>query len=81
MKDGDCLDVLCCLLDSGRLSVGQLAARMGESPPAVRGLVHLLETYNLVQWLSPRYPEEVYEATLLVHPDWVTEAVREHCRR
>lgn len=75
------LNVLSVLLDGGPLSVDQLASQIDESPRVVRYWVHLLESYGLVLWLDLGDSEEMYEATLLVHPDWVQDAVTEHCRR
>lgn len=78
MHDGR-LDVLCCLLDGGPLSVPQLGARIGESPRIVHYWATLLESFSLVQRLgdlSGRTP--LYVVTLDEHPDWVREAVEGH---
>jgi hypothetical protein len=73
------LNLLCCLLDGGPLSVPQIAARIGESSQAVRYWANLLDSFNLVEKrdaLGDGWP--VYTATLDEHPEWVREAVRQH---
>lgn len=78
MHDGR-LDVLCCLLDGGPLSVAQLGARIGASSRTVHYWVSLLESFGLVQRLGDldgRTP--LYAVTLDEHPDWVREAVEGH---
>jgi hypothetical protein len=73
------LNLLCCLLDGGPLSVPQMAARVGESPQAVRYWVGLLDAFSLVEQhagLSGGEPR--YVAALDGHPEWVQEAVAQH---
>lgn len=73
------LNLLCCLLDGGPLSVPQIAARIGESSQAVRYWANLLDSFDLVEKrdaLGDGGP--VYAATLDDHPEWVREAVRQH---
>lgn len=78
MHDGR-LDVLCCLLDGGPLSVTQLGARIGESSQTVHYWVSLLDSFSLVQRLGdPGGRRPLYAATLDEHPDWVREAVEGH---
>lgn len=76
------LDMLCCILDSGPLSVPQLIARTGGSGKAVRHYVRLLDVFDLIEKIGdPDDKEPLYAATLDGHPDWVREAVEEHRRR
>lgn len=78
MHDGR-LDVLCCLLDGGPLSVAQLGARIGESPRTVHYWATLLESCGLVQRLGDLDGRTaLYAVTLDAHPDWVREAVEGH---
>jgi len=73
------LNLLCCLLDAGPLSVPQLAARAGESPQAVRYWVSLLDLFDLVEMRGVLDDgEPLYSVTLDDHPEWVREAVRQH---
>jgi hypothetical protein len=73
------LNVLCCLLDGGPLSVPQLAARIGESSQAVRYWTNLLDSFDLVEKRDALNDgEPLYAATLDDHPEWVREAVRQH---
>jgi hypothetical protein len=73
------LNVLCCLLDGGPLSVPQLGARLGESSQAVHYWVNLLDSFSLVQRLGDLDGgEPLYAVTLDEHPDWVREAVEGH---
>lgn len=73
------LNLLCCLLDCGPLSVSQLAARIGESTQAVRYWVNLLGAFDLVEERDgPEGGEPVYAVTLDDQPGWVREAVRQH---
>jgi hypothetical protein len=79
VKHDERLNVLCCLLDSGPLSVPQLAARIGESSQAVRYRVNLLDSFSLVQKIGDLDGgEPLYAVTLDEHPDWVREAVEGH---
>lgn len=73
------LNLLCCLLDAGPLSVTQIAARIGSPSQAVRYWAALLDTSDLIEsrdMLDDGTP--LYEATLDDHPEWVWEAVRRH---
>jgi hypothetical protein len=73
------LNLLCCLVDEGQLSVPQLAARIGESVQAVRYWASLLDTFGLVEELDPLDDgEPLYVATLDDQPEWVQEAIRQH---
>lgn len=73
------LNLLCCLLDEGPLSVPQLAARTGESPQAVRYWANLLDSFELIEERAALDDgEPLYAATLDDHPRWVLEAVRQH---
>ncbi len=73
------LNLLCCLLDAGPLSVPQLAARVGESRQAVRYWIALLDSFDLVERREELAGGGLlYEATLDDHPEWVREAVRQH---
>jgi hypothetical protein len=73
------LNLLCCLLDGGPLSVPQIAGRIGESSQAVSYWAKLLDSFNLVEKRdAPDDGWPVYTATLDEHPDWVREAVRQH---
>lgn len=74
------LNVLCCLLDGGPLSVPQLGARIGGPSQAVRYWVNLLDSFSLVQRLGDLDGgEPLYAVMLDEHPDWVREAVESHC--
>jgi DNA-binding transcriptional ArsR family regulator len=73
------LNVLCCLLDEGPLSVTQIAARIGETPQAVRYWLTLLHSFGVVEQegtLDAVAP--LYTAALADQPEWVRTAVREH---
>jgi hypothetical protein len=73
------LDLMCCLLDSGPLSVPQLAARIGGVPQAVRYWVNLLDSFDLVEKRGELDDGEgLYAITLDEHPEWVREAVWRH---
>jgi len=73
------LNLLCCFLDEGELSVLQLAARIGESAQLVRYWVNLLDSFDLVEKRdAPDGGEPLYAAALGDHPEWVMDAVRQH---
>ncbi len=73
------LNLLCCLLDGGPLSVPQIAARIGESLQAVRYWIGLLDAFSLVEkHAGMSGGETLYSATLDRHPEWVREAVAQH---
>ena len=73
------LNLLCCLLDAGPLSVPRLAARIGESAQTVRYWTRLLDSYGLVEKRGGLASGGLlYAATLDDHPEWVREAVRQH---
>ena len=73
------LNLLCCLLDAGPLSVPQLAARIGESTQTVSYWTRLLDSFGLVVKRSEAAGgAALYEASLDDHPGWVREAVRLH---
>jgi hypothetical protein len=73
------LNVMCCLLDGGPLSVPQLAARTGETPQPVRYWVNLLDAFGLVERLGDLdRGEPLYALTLDAHPEWVRGAVKQH---
>lgn len=73
------LNVLCCLLDSGPLSVPQIGARLGESSRTVRYWVHLLDSFCLVERLGDLAEgEPPYAASLHGHSDWIRDAVEGH---
>ncbi len=75
------LDLLCCILDGGPLSVPQLSARTGEPASAVDHWVKLLDTFGLVTKIAdPDGGEPLYAATLDEHPDWVRDAIEQHRR-
>ena len=76
------LNLLCCLLGAGPLSVSQLAARTGESTQAVRYWIVLLGSFGLVEKRDELTDGELrYAAALDDHPEWVREAVRLHRSR
>jgi hypothetical protein len=76
------LNLLCCLLDGEALSIQQLAARIGEPSQTVRYWANLLDSFDLVEKSdSLDDGEPFYVATLDDHPEWVREAVRQHCLR
>jgi predicted transcriptional regulator len=78
MHDGR-LNVLCCLLDGGPLSVPRLSARIGESSRTVRYWVSLLDSFGLVQTLGDLDGgEPLYAVTVDDHPDWVRETIEAH---
>jgi len=73
------LNLLCCLLDAGPLSLTQLAARIGSSSQAVGYWAALLDSSDLIATCDALDDgTAVYEATLADHPEWVREAVRRH---
>ena len=73
------LDVMCCLLDGGPLSVPQITARTGASMGVVHYWVCLLDTFSLVEkQVELGAGESRYVATLDEHPEWVREAVARH---
>ncbi len=73
------LNLLACLSRNGPMSVPQLAAQIGESVPAVRYWVRLLDSRGLVKALVEGAEEEPsYVLTLDEHPDWVREAIALH---
>ena len=75
------LDVLCCILDGGPLSVAQLSARTGKPVNAVDHWVKLLCTFGLVEKIADLGGEEpLFAVTLDEHPDWVREAIDAHRR-
>ena len=75
------LDVLCCILDGGPLAVPQLSARTGRPLNVTDHYIKLLDIYGLVEKFADLDGgEPLYAATLDEHPDWVREAVEEHCR-
>ena len=79
LKHDGRLNLLCCLLDAGPLSVPQLAARIGESTQTVSYWTRLLDSFGLVARRGePAGGELQYAASLDDHPEWVREAVRRH---
>jgi predicted transcriptional regulator len=73
------LNVLCCLLDNGPLSIRQLAARTGDSAQAIHYWVRLLEAFALIRHEGESGGgEALYVASLDGQPEWVLEAVRNH---
>lgn len=75
------LDLLCCILDGGPLSVPQMSARTGGPASAVDHWVKLLGTFGLVEKIADLDGgEPLYAATLDEHPGWVREAIEEHRR-
>jgi DNA-binding transcriptional ArsR family regulator len=73
------LDLLCCILDGGPLSVAQMSARTGEPASAVDHWVELLGTFGLVEKVADLDGgEPLYAATLDEHPAWVREAIERH---
>jgi hypothetical protein len=80
MHDGR-LDVLCCILDGGPLTVPQLSARTGQPLHAVGHWVKLLDAFGLVAKIGDLDGgEPLYAATLDDLPDWVRQAVDDHRR-
>jgi predicted ArsR family transcriptional regulator len=78
MHDGR-LNLMCCLLNGGSLSVLQLAGRVGESPQAVRYWMDLLEAFGLVENAAELGGgEPLYRATLEGQPEWVRKAISAH---
>jgi DNA-binding transcriptional ArsR family regulator len=79
VRHDGCLDVLCCILDGGPLSVSQLSARTGEPVSAVDHWVKLLHAFGLVEKVADLDGgEALHAATLDEHPEWVREAIEEH---
>ena len=79
VRHDDRLDLLCCLLDGGPLSVPQIAARIGAYVQATRYWVGLLDAFSLVEKRAELDDgEPQYVATLDEHPEWVREAVARH---
>jgi hypothetical protein len=75
------LDVLCCILDGGPLTVPQISARMGKSARLVRHWLEVLDSFDLVEKLAALDGgEPLYAATLDDHPDWVRTTVARHRR-
>jgi DNA-binding transcriptional ArsR family regulator len=75
------LDILCCLVGSDPLTVAQLSSRVGKSPRSVGHHVKLLDSFGLIKKTGDQEGEEpVHAACLDEHPDWVSEAVRDHRR-
>jgi hypothetical protein len=75
------LDVLCCILDAGPLTVTQVSARTGGSLRAVAYWIELLDSFDLVGKIDdPDDGEPLYAATLDDHPDWVRDAIERHRR-
>jgi hypothetical protein len=73
------LNLLCCLVDGGPLTVPQIAARIGESSPTVRYWANLLDSYDLIEEHDRLADgEPLYAAALDDQPEWVWGAVREH---
>ena len=76
------LDVLCCLIDSGPLGIPQVAARTIAPAQTVRYWMRLLESFSLVEKVADLGGQEpLYVVNLNEHPDWVREAIDEHCGR
>lgn len=81
MKHDGRLDVLCCLVGGGPLGIPQVAARINEPAQTVRYWMRLLESFRLVEKMGALDGgEPLYVVTLEDHPDWVREAIDEHCR-
>jgi DNA-binding transcriptional ArsR family regulator len=74
------LDLLCCLVSEGPLTVIELSARTRMSKLAVGYLLLPLEEYGIIAQTGGRVEQEpVYEARLDDQPAWVREAVEAHC--
>lgn len=81
LKHDGRLDLLCCILDGGPLSVLQLSARTGEPAKAVGHWVDLLEAFGLVERVANLNDgEALYVASLENHPDWVRQIIDGHRR-
>lgn len=81
MRHDGRLDVLCCILDGGPLTIQQISARIGSSLRSVAYWLSLLESFDLVTKVDELDGgEPIFAASLDGHPDWVHEAVEDHRR-
>ena len=74
------LDLICCLVDKGPLTVPGMSAETGKAPLAVAFLLEQLELYRVVWQTGDRVGREpLYEERLRDHPAWMRRLVEKHC--
>ncbi len=81
MRHDGRLDVLCCILDGGPLTIQQVSARIGCSLRSAAYWLDLLDSFDLVAKVDELDGgEAIFAISLDGHPDWVREAIEHHRR-